>query len=235
VLKKLEGIAKWFIETADGIDFSDDRWECLFLTRRRSRSEQACLSLCGYFTLLTFRNPFVGAKLRICQALVFPHLQGKGLGQKLFGAVYDLAQKRRDVVEVTVEDPAPAFQSLRDRVDFARAIEAEKISVTCDGDAGKNEAEPIQKLQRELKITKGQATFILEAKAYANLNKTKSGKGGDDGLSSFKSFRLGVKRRLCKEKPALMKLTKEERQEALEELFDEQEARFKAVEKLYRS
>jgi hypothetical protein len=32
-------------------------------------------------------------------------------------AVYRLAQSRSSIVEVTVEDPAPAFERLRDSVD----------------------------------------------------------------------------------------------------------------------
>ena len=39
LLTRAEKIAVWFIETADGIDFSDDRWEALFLY---SVSEKPC-------------------------------------------------------------------------------------------------------------------------------------------------------------------------------------------------
>lgn len=68
----------------------------------------------------------MGAKLRVCQALIFPHLQGKGIGKQLLQVVYNLASTRKDTTEVTVEDPAPAFQRLRDRVDFHWAADTLK-------------------------------------------------------------------------------------------------------------
>ncbi|CAE7489460.1 HAT1, partial [Symbiodinium microadriaticum] len=55
--------------------------------------------------------------MRVCQALVLPPYQGRGLGRELLQQVYRLAADREFVVEVTVEDPAPAFQCLRDAVD----------------------------------------------------------------------------------------------------------------------
>jgi hypothetical protein len=56
--------------------------------------------LAGYFTLFTFRNPIVGSKLRICQALVWPSQQKKGLGKELLLATYRLALSRDEVTEV---------------------------------------------------------------------------------------------------------------------------------------
>lgn len=76
LLKRAERVALWFIETADSIDASDDRWEVLFLYRviytgksntsspgtpcsqRSSNRNQnsAVYYFAGYFTLFTFRN-----------------------------------------------------------------------------------------------------------------------------------------------------------------------------------
>lgn len=71
----------------------------------------------GYMTLFTFHNPFLGSKIRVCQVLTLPHMQGRGLGREMLLAVYRLAQNRTSVTEVTVEDPCPAFERLRDAVD----------------------------------------------------------------------------------------------------------------------
>lgn len=80
-------IAMWYIETADMIDFSDDRWEALFLyscsndcynnnsnsnntinNNTYSDNNNSCTkstittnrSFVGYMTLFSFRNPFQG-------------------------------------------------------------------------------------------------------------------------------------------------------------------------------
>ena len=63
--------------------------------------------------------------------MIFPHLQGKGIGKQLLQVVYNLAAARKDTTEVTVEDPAPAFQRLRDRVDFHWALDTLKEGKFC--------------------------------------------------------------------------------------------------------
>lgn len=103
----------WYIETADSVDFSDNRWEVLFLVQTPAAEcsgkhlnnstddgsvHVAKLSyhvdevLVGYFTLFSFRNPFAGCKIRICQALIFPPYQSKGFGKELLHATYSLAK-----------------------------------------------------------------------------------------------------------------------------------------------
>ena len=131
LLQRAEKIAMWYIETADSVDFTDERWEVLFLYQTKKKggddfknhdvpetdSGPVASNFAGYITLFTFHNPFLGSKIRVCQALVLPHMQGRGLGRKMLLSVYELAQSRSSIVEVTVEDPAPAFERLRDVVD----------------------------------------------------------------------------------------------------------------------
>jgi len=86
LLIRFEKLAMWFIETADSVDFSgDDRWQVMFLVRRGRKNRSLFV---GYYTLFTFRNPFAGAKVRVCQALILPPYQGKGLGREMLLAVY---------------------------------------------------------------------------------------------------------------------------------------------------
>ena len=133
LLHRAELIAKWYIETADSVNFADERWEVLNLHRKDSsgvirvndsaaNAEAFTYSFAGYMTLFTFNNPFLGSKIRVCQAFVLPHMQGKGLGRMMLLAVYNLAKSRSSIVEVTVEDPAPAFERLRDSTDCEWAL-----------------------------------------------------------------------------------------------------------------
>lgn len=72
----------------------------------------------GYMTLFTFNNPIFGAKLRICQALLLPPFQQRGLGLVLLQQCYRIGMEREGVAEINVEDPAPVFKRLRDKNDF---------------------------------------------------------------------------------------------------------------------
>ena len=117
-LRRAEKVAMWHIETADAVDYADEHWEVVTLYRCQNVGDDSCVrSVVGYMTLYTFLNPFKGAKLRVCQALILPHEQKKGLGRDMLLAIYRLAIERSDVVEITVEDPSPGFEHMRDTVD----------------------------------------------------------------------------------------------------------------------
>lgn len=65
LLARAEKIAVWFIETADSIDFNDDRWEVLWIYANHVHPITGVKSsfIAGYMTLFIFHNPFAG-KLR---------------------------------------------------------------------------------------------------------------------------------------------------------------------------
>ncbi len=196
LLHRAEKIAMWYIETADSVDFSDDRWEALFLyavhKTAQSSEQSATRYFAGYMTLFSFRNPFRGTKLRVCQALVLPHRQGHGLGREMLLCVYKhIVQPRGDICELTVEDPAVGFQRLRDAVDFELFVsfrpdlfvpsmlptESQPVgSATADGaDSGSNVGAVVTGLPSEqeictaMKIIKAQAQFLLECVDYVKL------------------------------------------------------------------
>jgi len=199
IIAKAENIAIWFIETADSLDFSVDRWEAVFLFKVLKQSIsttdqvvniQHRYALVGYVTLFSFQNPILGAKLRICQALIFPNFQRQGLGHKMLITIYELAKSRQEVVEVTVEDPAPAFQILRDQVDCKWCIqqlsdESDPNLLSLVGNFILT-ATQLSQLKKRLKITLGQAIFVNELMNYYNLfmsnNKTTENKGDVSSL-----------------------------------------------------
>lgn len=199
LLHVAEKMSMWFIETADGVDFSDDRWEVLFLFQTvakkvHSIDDKTCgHRFAGYFTLFTFRNPFAGSKTRVCQALVLPHFQGRGLGEHMLRTVYEMAREREDVVEVTVEDPAEGFARLRDKTDFLwfqeKLVQRESESVPSSGQSTKGRQSgghgvaaalslslpfdgDAKACAKELKIIKSQAAFVLDAMRYIHLHRS---------------------------------------------------------------
>lgn len=62
LLHRAEKIAMLYIETADSVDFSDERWEILWIytTSLDSTTGLQSIIVAGYMTLFTFYNPFVG-------------------------------------------------------------------------------------------------------------------------------------------------------------------------------
>ena len=140
----VQPLARWFIETADEVNISKEDggfWSVLYLFREHSIMSSGdgstCqFSLAGYVTLFHFHSPFrkpqAGIIVRICQALIIPTYQRAGHGSQLLLAVYEYADRYlndyatsstgADIVEVNVEDPAPGFVALRDRVDYKRFV-----------------------------------------------------------------------------------------------------------------
>jgi GNAT superfamily N-acetyltransferase len=144
--EQVQRLALLFIETADEVDVADETagyWKVLYLFRKHSATKY---SLAGYLTLFhfaaPFRKPVPGTVARICQVLLLPPYQRAGHGQVMLQAVADLAHGvyanpaprsrlqspskkelkgyAESLVEVNVEDPAPGFTALRNRVDYVR-------------------------------------------------------------------------------------------------------------------
>jgi len=132
----VQGLAMFFIETADNVDLSSNEggglWKCLYVYRRHGANQY---SLVGYTTLFHFnsplRKPKPGIVMRVCQAIVLPPYQRGGHGSMMLHEVYKIAEGRSgvdgsteagdgDIVEVNVEDPCPGFVALRNKVDFKR-------------------------------------------------------------------------------------------------------------------
>jgi hypothetical protein len=249
LLHRAEKLAMWFIETADAIDFSDPRWEVLFLYEQHpiiqstdNASNHQCQYLfVGYTTLFTFHNPILGDRIRVCQALILPPRQARGLGREMLLAVYNLAKQRPQVIEVTVEDPCPGFQALRDAVDLEWQQRQHTSESACNS----------------LKLIPSQAQLLSDFKEYVGLMQGVLGSAspGVDGdlqplrhlLSAeelypalyeaaslhaeYPAFRLRVKRALLREEAhrEVRSLDKADMRAALSELFAERLGRWQRL------
>jgi hypothetical protein len=260
LLRRAEKVAMWFIETADSVDFEDERWEIIILYQKKTDSSGTEYRLFGgYMTLFTFHNPFAGSKLRVCQALVLPHLQGKGMGREMLLAVYRIVAERPDVVEVTVEDPCPAFERLRDAVDTEWAMQlfagraAASSSTSGDDDKGvadvgagyddiklqlaAQSAKTINaaELKEKLKLTTAQTNFAIECLQFAPIALAAVDTGNEvadvekHSPEEYRVFRLAVKRRLLKDNSHLKAQPKDVMQKELDALFSEMLVRYRNV------
>lgn len=212
--QRAQKLAYWFIETADDIDVSDDRWEVLYTFEEKGGG---ALCLVGYQTLFRFRNPFKGDILRVCQSLVLPWHQRCGHGRELLEAALRQALEDADVAQLTVEDPCDAFCSLRDAVDarhllssghapaaLTAYLSARAAARAAPGDAERL-AEALEKaaaliatkkaelrgVAAALKLTVSQVSAVLDAVAFTALKLRREHDPEDE-----RALRLAAKRRL---------------------------------------
>ncbi|TBU26051.1 histone acetyltransferase type B catalytic subunit [Dichomitus squalens] len=119
-----------YIEGGSYISEDEETWEFVVLyekRRRRSSPDVATYHFVGYSTLFPFYCFPERVRLRISQFLILPPYQQDGHGSALYTAIYQhvLAQPR--IAELTVEDPAEAFEDLRDRNDLKMLLANEKF------------------------------------------------------------------------------------------------------------
>lgn len=142
----VQRLALWYIENADHVDIGDQskggHWKVVYLFQKhQSETAGNCqYSLAGYMTLYhfisLFHKPEGGIIVRICQALLLPPYQGQGHGGQIIRAIYsklarqgDKGQNQNDndspykIVQINVEDPAPAFVALRNKTDYNYVME----------------------------------------------------------------------------------------------------------------
>lgn len=176
---------------------------------------------------------------KVCQALVLPPWQRQGHGNKLLHQVYADVMSRKDVYQVTVEDPSPGFTRLRDQVDyehcrvlriFKRYIE--DVAISDPSDVKSLNAEAIAEMCTASKLTRTQVILAYEIFIFQTLQVHLDSAIGLSCQhqrkcppSLLKKFRLMVKRRLNSEyAPELSQMTqKADRLAFLEEHFQHRE------------
>ncbi|KAK6590004.1 Hat1-like acetyltransferase (histone acetyltransferase-like) [Cryptosporidium xiaoi] len=110
--RRIEWFLHWYIESASSID-QEDRWTIWLPVI----IEKNALTIIGIITTYLFFS-MPKCRMRISQVLIFPQYQGMGFGYTFLDAIYQFAIKNDDIMEITVEDPAPSMMQLRDIVDI---------------------------------------------------------------------------------------------------------------------
>ncbi|KAG5732748.1 Histone acetyltransferase type B catalytic subunit [Termitomyces sp. T112] len=110
-----------YIEAGSYINEDEDSWEFVVLYEKRKRSEApnaATYHFVGYSSLYPFYFFPEKTRMRLSQFVILPPYQHRGHGSELYKAIYQYTLSRPNIAELTVEDPAEAFEDLRDRNDL---------------------------------------------------------------------------------------------------------------------
>ncbi|RIA88041.1 acyl-CoA N-acyltransferase [Glomus cerebriforme] len=148
-------------------------------------------------------------RLRISQFLIFPHVQGKGHGSKLYQTIYKYVLSNLRIKELSVEIPNDSFEAIRDKNDLLYLREQKAF----EGLVAPVDKKIIDSIRRKYKFNKRQLLRCLEIELLRKLNKTDA--------AAYKAYRLQVKERLYNwNKEVLKDIDRAERIEKLKETFE---------------
>ncbi|KAI0948700.1 hypothetical protein AcV7_009372 [Taiwanofungus camphoratus] len=119
-----------YIEAGSYIREDEETWEFVVLyekRRRRSDPKVGTYHFVGYATLYPFYCFPEKVRMRISQFVILPPYQQEGHGSALYAAVYQHVLGAGHIAELTVEDPAEAFEDLRDRNDLKMLLADERF------------------------------------------------------------------------------------------------------------
>ncbi|KAI9511344.1 acyl-CoA N-acyltransferase [Russula earlei] len=232
-----------YIEAGSYINEAEDSWEFTVLYEKRKRRTTPVTEtyhFVGYSSLYPFYCFPDKVRLRLSQFVIVPPYQHQGHGSALYKAIYEYVLSKPTISELTVEDPAEAFEDLRDRNDLAMllahtAFMSEGLgseAVSHDGGrvgrgrtsakgkgktAGGKLGPPsdrawLERWRKELKIAGRQFHRLVEMLIQMHLNPADA--------RTAKAYRLQVKERLYRfNYEVLAQLEEKERLEKLEETF----------------
>ncbi|KAH9939593.1 histone acetyltransferase type B catalytic subunit [Amylocystis lapponica] len=127
-----------YIEAGSYINEAEDTWEFVVLyekRKRRSDPDVATYHFVGYSTLYPFYCFPEKVRMRLSQFVILPPYQQEGHGSALYNAIYQYVLTVPHIAELTVEDPAEAFEDLRDRNDLKMLLAHERFMREGLGDA----------------------------------------------------------------------------------------------------
>ncbi|KAF9967063.1 histone acetyltransferase 1 [Mortierella alpina] len=206
--KRLQCFAIFFIEGASFIEDTDEKWEVRLLFERVSENGQESYNIVGYCTMYPYFYYPDQVRMRISQFLILPPYQQQGHGSRLYQSLYNDFCSRKEVREMTVEDPNEEFSDLRDKNDM-KHLTAKGVFKDLQAPIKKAR---IEQVAQTYKLTKRQVARCFELALLRNLDKRNK--------AQYKAFRLQVKERLFRHNAeALNTLDKEERIEKLHETF----------------
>ncbi|KAL0577366.1 histone acetyltransferase 1 [Marasmius crinis-equi] len=236
-----------YIEAGSYIQEDEEAWDFFVLYEKRKRvdaSQAQTYHFVGYSSLYNFYHYPEMTRLRLSQFVIIQPYQRSAHGSELYKAIYNYAVSHPHIGELTVEDPAEAFEDLRDKNDLKMLLSNEAFMKEAFGeDAVSHGGGRVGKVGKALKPKKGKIGPPVE-KGWAEKWRVKLKIAGRQfsrliemliqmhldplDVRAMKAYRLQVKERLYRFNfEALMQVEKEERLEHLQQTFE-------AVEQDYR-
>ncbi|WVW79985.1 hypothetical protein I302_101958 [Kwoniella bestiolae CBS 10118] len=212
-----------FIEGGSYVHEDEDSWEFITLYEKRKRPESDLYTyhFVGYVSVYPFWCYPDQVRLRLSQFVILPPYQNQGHGSKLYSTLFSEMLSRPEVAELTVEDPAEAFEDLRDRNDL-RFLVSQGILEDPSFSKGIGPSDEIIRAERvkwesgirkKYKIAQRQFDRLLEMLLLRELNVMNE--------VETRRYRLHVKARLYRfNYEMLSQMTPEERKEALSKTYE---------------
>jgi len=228
-----------YIEGGSYIVEDESAWEFVVLYEKRKRRGEpgvATYHFAGYSSLYPFYCFPERIRLRLSQFVILPPYQRQGHGSALYTAIYQRVVSQGHVSELTVEDPAEAFEDLRDRNDLKMLLGLKQFMEEGFGAHGSSVGGGVGPIRRtksssgagkmgppvnkawaekwrvQLKIAGRQFHRLVEMLQLLRLDPLDA--------KAFKTFRIQVKERLYRFNfEVLVQLEKQERLDKLEETF----------------
>ncbi|KAG9318214.1 acyl-CoA N-acyltransferase [Chiua virens] len=114
--RKMQIFILLYIEAGSYLNEEEDGWEFVMLFVSHSSLSRKSMTA-----------PAEKVRLRLSQFVILPPYQRQGHGSELYTTIYNFVLSRPDVSELTVEDPAEAFEDLRDRNDLRLLLASEQF------------------------------------------------------------------------------------------------------------
>ncbi|KDR81878.1 hypothetical protein GALMADRAFT_90297 [Galerina marginata CBS 339.88] len=128
--RKMQLFILLYIEGGSYINEEEDTWEFVVLFEKRKRndpSHSVAYHFIGYSSLYPFYHFPEKVRLRLSQFVILTPYQRHGHGSELYKAIYQYICKNPNIAELTVEDPAEAFEDLRDKNDLEMLLSNEQF------------------------------------------------------------------------------------------------------------
>ncbi|KAG6868216.1 hypothetical protein C0993_006079 [Termitomyces sp. T159_Od127] len=128
--RRMQVFILFYIEAGSYINEDEDSWEFVILywkRKRRGTPNMATYHFVGYSSLYPFYFFPEKTRMRLSQFVILPPYQRRGHGSELYKAIYQHILSQPNIAELTVEDPAEAFEDLRDRNDLQMLLSNERF------------------------------------------------------------------------------------------------------------
>ncbi|GMT18714.1 hypothetical protein PFISCL1PPCAC_10011, partial [Pristionchus fissidentatus] len=188
-LTRVQTLALWYINAAEYTDTADDKWMHYLVYEARHRTDGVAgntYALAGYCSLYQFYGYPEKIRPRIAQILLLPLYRACGIGASFLNRIYKDLATRKEVMDVTAEDPADGFLHLRNYVEATNLSSLPEFAPEKLKEGFSEEM--YTAANKAFKTNKNQCRRIYEILRLRSIGKKDE--------AELKKYRLDVKRRL---------------------------------------